>query len=359
MGFPVLAFRMLLEPILPKAKGLATESFNKNLRVVTSIDEVSDVFLTKTPSGPIVALAAMKHLLSGVNSWDKSLSTLIAQLNNSEIDKGLKGELYVRTMLTLAHDQAFRQQRTTNSLLITVETFLESLYGTDENRVLKAKLPREILDAHLNFLQFCTATPNLEADILPKLLVEMLRRRAALQLASNQQDYDLLIPLYFGDVETAVQEEECGVLLVQVKARGVHTATSAIVPQDYTSQTTRAKRQCVESHKRPIKLLAKIKKDALLLIFDLLPNRARRHKDTLKYNTWENTGTKHKMHTIHSLGHGPEVFEPATTNRNAEDLWKATAPAEHLDPVQQEICTANDPFARWDKHRPEESVDGK
>ncbi|KAI9764384.1 MAG: hypothetical protein M1840_008522 [Geoglossum simile] len=67
----------------------------------------------------------------------------------------------------------------------------------------------------MNFTHFMHAGESLNRD-LDKSRHDLLRRSAALQLATNQSTYDHLIPIYLDPVDTGFEPSRCGVVLVQV-----------------------------------------------------------------------------------------------------------------------------------------------
>src|SRR5437660_12716780 len=87
-----------------KAIPLIRTAVNSYMRVVISIDQDIGTMDTITPSEPMLAKAAMEYLCIGY-SWPASINTLVRELlEKGRVEKGLKGELYARLLLILAHD---------------------------------------------------------------------------------------------------------------------------------------------------------------------------------------------------------------------------------------------------------------
>jgi len=73
--------------------------------------------------------------------------------------------------------------------------------------------------AHINF-NHISATPSaLSADTLPGYLHDLLRESAALQLERNQEDWDLLIPMYFGAINHKFDPSLISAVFIQMKDR--------------------------------------------------------------------------------------------------------------------------------------------
>jgi hypothetical protein len=104
--FAALSFRLSLDACLHNSKAvpLIRTAINSHMRVVDSINQDIGTMDTFTPSEPILAKAAMEHLCSEMN-WSISINTLVRELlEKGLVEKGLKGELYARLVVILAHD---------------------------------------------------------------------------------------------------------------------------------------------------------------------------------------------------------------------------------------------------------------
>ena len=74
------------------------------MRVIVPVDQNTGVLDTVTPSEPVLVVAAMEYPCTGT-SRASSIGTLVTEFLEKElIEKGLKGGLYSRVVLILAHD---------------------------------------------------------------------------------------------------------------------------------------------------------------------------------------------------------------------------------------------------------------
>ncbi|XTI89585.1 hypothetical protein V2W45_1458380 [Cenococcum geophilum] len=260
--FAALSFRLSLDPCMHNSKTLPLigTAVNSYMRVVISIDEEAETMHTITPSEPIVAKAAMEYLCDE-HVWAASIRTLVRELfDKGLVDKGLKGELYARLLLVLAHDWVRCRQgrvsllnreppqepesissRTPNSesspkfmKSFTVKKFLEALYVKDCHKFINEVDP-QILGARMNFTHFVPTDANLSPQVLPDLLSDLLRRSAALQLALNQPTYDILLPIYFGGENEPLDPSKCGCVMIQVKNKGAAITPGAIFHEEFTT----------------------------------------------------------------------------------------------------------------------------
>jgi hypothetical protein len=284
--FAALSFRLSLDACLHNSKAvhLVKNAVNSHMRVVLAMDQSSGVMQTVSPSEPIIAVAAMEYLCTEAN-WSMSISTLVTQLIEKGIlEKALKGELYARLMLILAHDwiRCCREQAASprvNSILeansdrglldsdrelldsdrelldsdqelqetysyrelppdpyflttFTVREFLMTLYAAEHQFF--EDIDGTILRARMNFTHFVPTHKNLRPEVLSDLFVDLLRRSAALQLCPGQPTYDILIPIYFGDENLPLDPSECGCMVVQVKNKDVGTSPDTLFEEKFT-----------------------------------------------------------------------------------------------------------------------------
>jgi hypothetical protein len=161
-----------------------------------SVDPSTGVMFTTTPSEPILTYAAMRHLCRGM-SWALSIQTFATKLlNNGVIDKGRKGELYSRLILTLGHDNMAgidTRDASTSFQHSQSKKFLTALYGKLHHTTIDSINP-DILGARMDFLS--STGEYLAADSFERLCYILLRRCSALQLAPLQKSYDHLLPFY-------------------------------------------------------------------------------------------------------------------------------------------------------------------
>jgi hypothetical protein len=319
--------------------------------VVLGMDHRAGIMHTMSPSEPIIANAAMQHLCIGTN-WSTSIVTLVEELiEKGIVEKGLKGELYARLVLILAHDQIRRPQIQEQNnqefqgnqevdpdiyslTTSTVREFLTSLYGSNK---FFGEIDGTILQARMNFTHFTSTHESLRPDVISNLLVDLLRRSAALQLGPVQATYDILIPIYFGDQNGPFKPSECGFIVVQVKNRNAGTTPKAISREDFTkfedsddapfkhkkpktSEDTPPSAEEEEApedastdteEKGPVRdgpyfVFNERKKPILFLLFDLGVVTSTAPAIEVSYTKKENIPC---VWAIHSRGHGKEVFD--------------------------------------------------
>jgi hypothetical protein len=206
---------------------------------------------TATPSEPVVAEVAASLLVhndgttSDMKTWTACITTLSEQLlRRGLVNKGTKGELFGRLLCILARDQLpdglstkddFRYSRP-----FKVEMFLNELlgYGT-VNGLINREIQRgphggvrqgtlpvwdekfDFRQGWCNFNHFTFTTENLPWDrkSLQNVIRQLLRRNAALQLAPGQSDWDLLLPVYTGDINKPIEREHLSAIFVQINNR--------------------------------------------------------------------------------------------------------------------------------------------
>jgi hypothetical protein len=268
--FAALSFRLSLDACLHNVKAipLLRTAINSHMRVVNSIDLGTGTIDSFAPSEPILVKAAMEHLCSETN-WSISIKTLVRELlEKGLVEKGLKGELYARLVVILAHDwvQCHQEQQVSDRELhqetnlgggihhesdpdsypkfmksFTVWEFLRALYAKKGHSSIM-KVDKKILEARMNFTHFIPARRNLRAENLSDLLVDMLRRGAAVQLSPVQPTYDILIPIYLGEEDEALEPSKCSCIVIQVKNRVETTTPEAILREEFTMVKNRVRR---------------------------------------------------------------------------------------------------------------------
>jgi hypothetical protein len=240
-AFAVLSVRLCLDMNLanPMALTLSQTAVNVYMRMVDSVDPLTGVLFTTTPSEPILANAAMRHLCRGM-AWAFSIKTFTAELlDYGVINKGRKGELYSRLILTLAHDSIAGLNAPDASFskvlpTFTVESFLKALYAKSYHAAID-HVDRDILKARMNFLSFTSTEEYLTAESFERLCYILLRRCTVLQLAPQQNSYDHLLPFYDGDPDQPFDLTKVGAILVQVKNRKETSTVSSILREDFFS----------------------------------------------------------------------------------------------------------------------------
>jgi hypothetical protein len=229
--FAVLSFRLALDACVESTISLPLlrTAVGSYMRVVISMDQRTGFLHTTSPSEPVLAHAAMQHLCGGKWNWSKSIDTLSLELlHQGLIEKGLKGELFSRLLLILAHDSLYRT--ISSSVLeldmptFAVKDFLLALYAPDYHSFI-LMIEAQILEARMNFTHFAlTSTNLLPGDVTIGLCHDLLRRRAALQLNFNNPTFDQLIPIYFGREEDPFDRSKCGAIVIQNKNREAATS---------------------------------------------------------------------------------------------------------------------------------------
>ena len=234
--FAVLSFRLALDTCVETTISLPLlrTAVGSYMRVVISVDQRTGFLCTTTPSEPILANAAMMHLCKRPGNWLFSITTLSRELlQQGLIEKGLKGELFSRVLLILAHDSLRGVPGLAVIPTFTVKDFLLALYASNHHELVE-NIDDQILQAGMNFTHF-TSTNE---DLLPgeptiSLCHDLLRRCAALQLSQDNPAFDQLIPIYFGDGESPFDRSKCGAIVIQNKNKGAATTPDYIFDEEF------------------------------------------------------------------------------------------------------------------------------
>jgi hypothetical protein len=251
--FTAVASRVCIDLSLDAEKSLqfTRETIDNHLRLLIGVDQESGMLKTATPSEPVVAEVAATLLvcndgtMSDMETWTTCIQTLSEKpLGSGIVDKGTKGELFGRLLCILARDQLpdglstdedFRYSRP-----FKVEMFLNELlgYGT-VNGLINGEIQRrrhggvtqdtlpvwdvkfDFREGWCNFNHFTFTTKNLPRDRkkLQNIIRQLLRRNAALQLAPGQSDWDLLLPVYTGDINKPIERDHLSAIFVQIMNR--------------------------------------------------------------------------------------------------------------------------------------------
>ena len=264
--FAALAARILLDPctqlVNSSARDLAGRAVTGHLRLVIHFDGEHRIFATMTPSEPVVSDAVAWTLCSTPQSgttpvsgpgsmstnWESSIRTLVRHLlHPGIIEKGLKGELYVRLLLILARD--FLLKSTVHptqppsfpySQPFTVLAFLQSVFSSNIYEQIISMVPRQRIkgfetrvagqqqlshafsNAWCNFTHFVNTDRNIKRNApgeFRELMHGCILQHAALQCAFGQPIWDLIIPVYIGDTSDSLRQENISAILIQVKNR--------------------------------------------------------------------------------------------------------------------------------------------
>ena len=251
-AFTAVASRVCLDPRL-NIHGLqfTREAVDYHLRLLVGVDPESGMLKTATPSEPVVADVAATMLVhndgakSDMEMWTTCIHVLSGHLfGRGVIDSGIKGTLFGRLLCILARDQlpdglsageGFRYSRP-----FKVDLFLNELLGNGTVSGLTGvelqRRPRggftqgtlpvwdkkfDFRRGWCNFNHFTFTTRKLPSDRerLQNVIRWLLRRNAALHLAPCQSDWDLLLPLYTGDINKPIQRDHLSTIFIQIKDR--------------------------------------------------------------------------------------------------------------------------------------------
>jgi hypothetical protein len=218
---------------------LAFEAVRNYMRIVKELDSEAGTITTIAVSEPILAIVAMDILNDTEETWHESISSLTSKLfQTCLIDRGRKGELFSRLLAVLAADNVrlgsgfgLPWPKFAAIPTLTVKQFLISLYGT-EHEALISFLPGALLNSVMNFTHFVSTDKLLPPDEIARMCHDLLRRTAALQLASNQANIDLLIPIYIGDPQQHSVEAKCHWIGIQPKNRDEATTIVNFLRED-------------------------------------------------------------------------------------------------------------------------------
>ena len=207
-----------------------------------------DRMVTTTPSEPVVAEAVADLLCGNKSNWTTSIAVLANDLlSGGLIQKGTKGELFARLLCILARDFHFKEQlRQMNTERETIpfpyaepfsiKSFLRSLFNGEWLQQIMDFTPTkpntrqwknsqtasfsEVFDrGFMNFTHFTSTDVPLQGSTMSDLLHNLLRQQAALQLAFPQPVWDILIPVYFGDLDSDYDPARASALLISVRNR--------------------------------------------------------------------------------------------------------------------------------------------
>ncbi|KAF8535758.1 hypothetical protein BDD12DRAFT_891842 [Trichophaea hybrida] len=249
--FAAIASRISIDLTLnDESLDLARDAVNSHLRLLIAVDGLTGLVRTSTPSEPVVADSVANALIGLENSntaqtsdmWTASIRTFTNQLlSRGMVDKGTHGELYAKFVLILSRDvlaaQQARQYSQADAFILSgplcYKDFLQNTFGDSLFTVIQATMinaPNQyqgidvdsVLElAHVNINHFTYTKERLptKRHDMQLLLLQLFRSNAALQLHPQQQWWDLLIPVYHGDLSTNVDLEKMSALLIQVKNR--------------------------------------------------------------------------------------------------------------------------------------------
>jgi hypothetical protein len=203
-----------------------------HLRVANVIPNHREYMHSSTPSEPIVAEAAAQVLLA---SKESMIDLLCNNVTGGLIEKGQRGELAARLLLTLAHDAALhampakRQeyQGQTNYLFTTpirLLDFISALFAPPHMELIMSARPdnqrngqtfaEAFKDAYIMFTHFGKAADDW--CISDKFAFMALTRNMAIACRERMKSVDVCIPIHFGEKEP-LSRDTTSAILVSIK----------------------------------------------------------------------------------------------------------------------------------------------
>ena len=318
--FATLSFRLCLDVDLmsPIAYPLSQSAVHSHMRIVTKVIPSTGLLHTRTPTEPILALAAKEHLVS---VWKPTLQTFTSELLSlGVIDKGRKGELFARLLCILARDSIPDPQPLSQDdgavPTFTVSSFLQALFAGTYHGAIEA-IDSTILRSRLNFLMFTSTIRDLTNDSFYHLCHALLRRSVALQCAPGQRSYDLVVPFYWGHPDEPYDLAKAGAILVQVKNRATKTSPQELLHETFlAAASATGEKTSTKSHTRTGSGIlpnsrSKAGNDTIIfdrgnpkLLYLLLDLGVPGPELEVQVSKHENP----KIWAIHCVGHNKEVF---------------------------------------------------
>jgi len=245
--FAILASRVCLDPCLNNAGGiqLFRDVVDSHLRLLIALKPPS-ALRTATPSEPVVAEAAAAILAQGatggspMDTWSNCIQVLTDRLLRCGlVDKGTKGELVARLLFVLARDSLSLQMVAPNtdfpfSRPFKVADFLDHMFGHGVvDQLVEQSLPpsrrsvsnwdpvHDFRAGVCNFSHFARTLNPLPSNRakFENLLMILLRRNAALQLAPLQENWDIHLPFYTSNINLPIDHSHLSAIFVRVKNR--------------------------------------------------------------------------------------------------------------------------------------------
>lgn len=209
-----------------------------HLRTVFCIPNHREYIYSGHPSEPLVAEAAAQLIRIPENIRDvlQGLAHILKAYTEGE--KGSRGELFSRLLLTAAHDRAALEQWKANTDTplqftrpIKVIDFLKALISEEYHTAVLECLPeihqaQDILlkdafkNAYISFTHFIKAEDNSVTNT--SIAWQALVRSVAIQCCKTQENIDIVIPIVFsseGPDKAMLEENNVSAILIQVKNR--------------------------------------------------------------------------------------------------------------------------------------------
>ncbi|KAJ7438442.1 hypothetical protein FB451DRAFT_1378181 [Mycena latifolia] len=203
----------------------------KHMRYMQSIGWEDGMVTTAALSEPVLSIAAANTLLASPITYSKVMRRFLDEvlINEHLVERGRLGETLASVVLTIARDAATCTFPNANNYgskfvggttrepsvnAVTATQFIESLFQGPSPQF------RSWGDGvWINFTHFDLLPHILGSDIPVKLLLDAWCRSVAFQCADNQPIYDLLIPIYLGDLDKPFAPVKLSYTVIQIKAR--------------------------------------------------------------------------------------------------------------------------------------------
>ncbi|KAF8343858.1 uncharacterized protein EI90DRAFT_3114456 [Cantharellus anzutake] len=219
---------------------MESELIESHMRVVYAIPEHREFLHGGSPSEPILAEAAARHLnyppdRPGIEQRGPEI--LAWACKKGLLAKGERGELCGRLLVTIAHDIALKPLQATDKYSsnphfhrpVPVLDFLKALFTGDifHDVILdahavtdKADVPTlgtAFAESYIFFSHFALAGDS-EMLSAPNLAVALLRGMA-LQAKDNQESIDAVIPVHMGPLDAPISPKSTSAINLQFKNR--------------------------------------------------------------------------------------------------------------------------------------------
>ncbi|KAJ7652217.1 hypothetical protein B0H17DRAFT_1269634 [Mycena rosella] len=186
---------------------------------------------TAALSEPVLSIAAANTLLASPATYSKLMRRFLDEvlINEHLMERGRLGETLASVVLIIARDAA------TCTLPNVNEYGSKFVGGTTQEPSVKPVTPTRFIEslfhevpsrfksfgdvAWINFTHFDLLPSILDGEIPMKLLLNAWCRSVAFQCADNQPIYDLLIPIYLGDLDKPFEPAKLSYTVIQIKAR--------------------------------------------------------------------------------------------------------------------------------------------
>jgi hypothetical protein len=184
--FAALSFRLALDVCAANARAMPVvdHAVGSYMRVIDGLDADAGVISSLAPSEPVLAQAAVELLNAAPTN---RLTHEFVQ--RGFVERGLKGELFARLLLLLAHDVLYQQALVAAWPLppsppaaampltpasFSALNFLTSLYAADFGGYVSV-IEDGVLSARLNFTHFAVTEELLTPAVQPALLRDLLK----------------------------------------------------------------------------------------------------------------------------------------------------------------------------------------